>query len=130
MSKPNNFRKKALDYVKKRQWDKALEEFTRLVEIEQHNPNLFNEIGDIHLKLGDKREAFRRYHELSPEQQQQLRQRWQDIPPEQRQQMRERMQQMTPEQRQQMRQRMQQMTPEQRRQMREEMLKQSGSQGS
>ena len=63
MSKPNNFRKKALDYVKKRQWDKALEEFTRLVEIEQHNPNLFNEIGDIHLKLGDKREAFRRYHE-------------------------------------------------------------------
>jgi tetratricopeptide (TPR) repeat protein len=63
VSKPNNVRKKALEYAKKRQWEKALEEFTRLVEIEQHNPNLFNEIGDIHLKLGNKREAFRRYHE-------------------------------------------------------------------
>jgi tetratricopeptide (TPR) repeat protein len=63
VNKPNNIRKKALDYVKKRQWDKALEEFSRLVEIELHNPNLFNEIGDIHLKLGNKREAFRRYHE-------------------------------------------------------------------
>ena len=63
MSKPNNVRKRALEYAKKRQWDKALEEFTRLVEIEQHNPNLFNEIGDIHLKLGNKREAFKRYHE-------------------------------------------------------------------
>lgn len=63
MSKPNNVRKKALDYAKKRQWEKALEEFTRLVDFEQHNPNLFNEIGDIHLKLGNKREAFGRYHE-------------------------------------------------------------------
>lgn len=63
MNKQNNIRKKALDYAKKREWDKALEEFSRLVEIEQHNPNLFNEIGDIHLKLGDKREAFKRYHE-------------------------------------------------------------------
>lgn len=63
MNKPNNIRKKALDYAKKRQWDKALEEFSRLVEVEQHNPNLFNEIGDIQLKLGNKREAFKRYHE-------------------------------------------------------------------
>lgn len=63
MNKPNNIRKKALDYAKKRQWDKALAEFSRLVEVEQHNPNLFNEIGDIQLKLGNKREAFKRYHE-------------------------------------------------------------------
>jgi tetratricopeptide (TPR) repeat protein len=63
VSKPNNIRKKALDYAKKRQWDKALEEFSRLVEVEQHNPNVFNEIGDIQLKLGNKREAFKRYHE-------------------------------------------------------------------
>jgi tetratricopeptide (TPR) repeat protein len=63
VSKPNNVRKKALDFAKKRQWEKALEEFTRLVEIEQHNPNLFNEIGDIHLKMGNKREAFKQYHE-------------------------------------------------------------------
>ncbi len=63
MNKQNNVRKKALDYAKKRQWDKALVEFSRLVEFEQHNPNLFNEIGDIQLKLGNKHEAFKQYHE-------------------------------------------------------------------
>lgn len=63
MSKPNNIRKKALEHAKKGHWEKALEEFTRLVDIEQHNPNLFNEIGDIHLKLGNKREAFKYYHD-------------------------------------------------------------------
>ena len=61
-SKPNNIRKKALEYAKKGHWEKALEEFLRLVEVEQHNPNLFNEIGDIQLKLANKREAFRQYH--------------------------------------------------------------------
>jgi len=63
VSKPNNIRKKALEHAKKGHWEKALDEFTRLVEIEQHNPNVFNEVGDIHLKLGNKREAFRYYHE-------------------------------------------------------------------
>jgi len=63
VSKPNNIRKKALEHAKKGHWEKALEEFTRLVEIEQHNPNVYNEIGDIHLKLGNKREAFNYYHE-------------------------------------------------------------------
>jgi tetratricopeptide (TPR) repeat protein len=62
LNKPNNIRKKALEHVKKGRWDKALEEFLRLVEVEQHNPNLFNEIGDIHLKLANKREAFTNYH--------------------------------------------------------------------
>ncbi|MEJ2722394.1 MAG: hypothetical protein P8181_14840, partial [bacterium] len=62
MAKSNNIRKRALEYAKKQQWDKALAEFQRLADIEQHNPNLYNEIGDLHLKLGQKREAFQSYH--------------------------------------------------------------------
>jgi tetratricopeptide (TPR) repeat protein len=62
VAKANNIRKRALEYAKKRQWDKALAEFERLVEVEQNNPNLFNEIGDLYLKLGQKREAFQSYH--------------------------------------------------------------------
>ncbi|UCH82906.1 MAG: tetratricopeptide repeat protein [Candidatus Latescibacterota bacterium] len=62
MVKTNNIRKRALEHAKKQRWDKALEEFERLVEVEQNNPNLFNEIGDLYLKLGKKREAFESYH--------------------------------------------------------------------
>jgi tetratricopeptide (TPR) repeat protein len=63
LAKPNNIRKKALDHARNRQWDKALIEFNRLIEVERHNPNLFNEIGDLHLKVGDRREAFRSFHD-------------------------------------------------------------------
>lgn len=62
-NKPNNIRKKALEHAKKGHWEKALEEFLCLVQVEQHNPNLFNEIGDIQLKLANKREAFKYYHD-------------------------------------------------------------------
>jgi tetratricopeptide (TPR) repeat protein len=62
MNKANNIRKKALDYAKKRQWDKALNEYIRLSEIEENNPNVFNELGDLHLKIGNKAEAFRAFH--------------------------------------------------------------------
>ena len=44
MAKSISIRKKALDFARTRQWDKALAEFNKLIEIEQHNPNLFNEI--------------------------------------------------------------------------------------
>ena len=62
MSKANHIRKKALDFAKKRQWDKALNEYIRLAEIESHNPNVFNELGDLHLKLSHKTEAFAAFH--------------------------------------------------------------------
>lgn len=62
MNKPNNIRKKALDFAKKRQWDKALNEYIRLAEIEANNPNVFNELGDLHLKLGHKNDAFNAFH--------------------------------------------------------------------
>ena len=62
LGKPNSIRKRALDFARKRQWDKALVEFEKLVEIESHNPNLFNELGDLHIKLDNKREAFKSFH--------------------------------------------------------------------
>ncbi len=62
MSKAISIRKKALDFAKKRQWDKALKEYIRLAEIESHNPNVFNELGDLHLKMSHKADAFAAFH--------------------------------------------------------------------
>ncbi|MFQ5512422.1 MAG: hypothetical protein ACE5EO_11310 [Candidatus Krumholzibacteriia bacterium] len=62
MSKANHIRKKALDFAKKRQWDQALQQYIRLAEIESQNPNVFNELGDLHLKMGNKGEAFAAFH--------------------------------------------------------------------
>jgi tetratricopeptide (TPR) repeat protein len=62
MSKPHHIRKKALEFAKKRQWDKAIDEYIQLAEIEANNPNVFNELGDLHLKMGNKGDAFRAFH--------------------------------------------------------------------
>ena len=63
MNKANaTIKKKALDYVKKRQWDLAVQEYLKLAENEKHNPNVFNELGDLHLKIGNKSEAFSSFH--------------------------------------------------------------------
>jgi tetratricopeptide (TPR) repeat protein len=67
MSKANAIRKKALDLVKKREWQKALNEFVRLAELEKHNPNVFNELGDLHLKLENRRAAFTAFHQAVDE---------------------------------------------------------------
>lgn len=61
MSKTNLIRKKAQDYVRRRDWEKAIKEYKRLCEIEQHNPNLLNELGDLYLKVGNKLEAFKSF---------------------------------------------------------------------
>jgi tetratricopeptide (TPR) repeat protein len=62
MSKPHQIRKKAVGYAKKRQWDKAVNEYIRLAEIEANNPNVHNELGDLHLKTGNKAAAFKAFH--------------------------------------------------------------------
>jgi len=62
VNKAQAIRKKALELVKKRQWDAALQEFIRLAEIEDHNPNVFNELGDLHLKMNNRGEAFSAFH--------------------------------------------------------------------
>ena len=63
MSKAAAIKKKALEHAKKRDWDKALKEYKRLAELDAHNPNVFNELGDIHLKLGDRGPAFEAFHQ-------------------------------------------------------------------
>lgn len=62
MSKPNDIRKKALEYAKRRMWDKALEEYVRLAEVDAQNPNVYNELGDLYLQTGNKVEAFKAFH--------------------------------------------------------------------
>ena len=58
MSKVSTIRKKALDLVRKQQWPAAIKEYKRLAELDQSNPNVFNELGDIYLKVGNKADAY------------------------------------------------------------------------
>jgi tetratricopeptide (TPR) repeat protein len=58
LSKVNAIRKKALEYVRKQDWRSATKEYKRLAELDHSNPNVFNELGDIYLKTGNKSEAY------------------------------------------------------------------------
>jgi tetratricopeptide (TPR) repeat protein len=58
LSKVNAIRKKALDCVRKQDWLSAIKEYKRLADIDQSNPNVFNELGDIYLKTGNKNDAY------------------------------------------------------------------------
>lgn len=58
MSKVNAIRKKALECVRRQDWQNAVKEYNRLADLDQSNPNVFNELGDIHLKTGSKTEAY------------------------------------------------------------------------
>ncbi len=58
MSKANTIRKKALEYARRQDWEAAIREYRRLADIDQSNPNLYNELGDIYLKTGNKSEAY------------------------------------------------------------------------
>jgi tetratricopeptide (TPR) repeat protein len=58
LSKVNAIRKKALEYVRNQDWPSATKEYKRLAELDQSNPNVFNELGDIYLKTGSKTEAY------------------------------------------------------------------------
>ncbi len=58
MSKVNAIRKKALEAAKKKDWEAAATQYRRLAELDQSNPNVFNELGDVYLKSGNKNEAY------------------------------------------------------------------------
>lgn len=58
MSRASTIRKKALEHARRQDWDAAIREYQRLAEIDQSNPNLYNELGDIYLKNGNKAESF------------------------------------------------------------------------
>lgn len=58
MSKATVIRKKALDLVRRQEWQGAIKEYRRLVDLDQSNPNVHNELADIYLKTGDRAEAY------------------------------------------------------------------------
>ncbi len=58
MSKATVIRRKALDLVRQQDWQGAIREYGRLVELDQNNPNLHNELADIYLRTGAKSEAY------------------------------------------------------------------------
>jgi len=58
VSKATTVRKKALDLVRQQDWQGAIREYKRLVEMDQSNPNVHNELADIYLKTSAKAEAY------------------------------------------------------------------------
>jgi tetratricopeptide (TPR) repeat protein len=58
VSKATVIRKKALDLVRQQDWQGAIKEYKRLVEMDQSNPNVHNELADIYLKTSAKAEAY------------------------------------------------------------------------
>jgi tetratricopeptide (TPR) repeat protein len=58
LSKANTIRKKALEHARRQDWEAAIREYRRLADVDQSNPNLYNELGDIYLKTGNKGEAY------------------------------------------------------------------------
>ena len=65
MSKASQIRQKAQELLSKGQMDKAIQEYKRLIAIESKNPNLFNELGDIYLRAGDRDQAVQNYDKAS-----------------------------------------------------------------
>ncbi|MBN1885800.1 MAG: tetratricopeptide repeat protein [Candidatus Krumholzibacteriota bacterium] len=65
MSKASQLRQKAQDHLKKGRLEKAIEEYTRLVQLESRNPNVYNELGDIYLKAGDRIQAVSSFEKAS-----------------------------------------------------------------
>jgi tetratricopeptide (TPR) repeat protein len=47
--------------MKKRNWDAAIGEYKQLADLDQSNPNIYNELGDLYLKVNGKAEAIKSY---------------------------------------------------------------------
>lgn len=65
--KTNSIRKRAQNYVRKLDWPNAIKEYKHLIEVDTNNPNLFNELGDLYLKVGNKPDAFRNFQKAIAE---------------------------------------------------------------
>lgn len=65
MSKASQLRQKAQEHLKKGRLEKAIEEYTRLVSVDSRNPNVYNELGDIYLKAGDRVQAVASFEKAS-----------------------------------------------------------------
>jgi tetratricopeptide (TPR) repeat protein len=56
-------RKRAHEYMQKGALDSALEEYSKLLRAEDVDPNVYNLMGDVFFKKGNREEAFRHYNE-------------------------------------------------------------------
>ncbi len=65
MSKANQIRQKAQEFLSKGHIEKAIQEYRRLLTIESKNPNLYNELGDIYLRAGDKAQAVQNFEKAA-----------------------------------------------------------------
>ena len=65
MSKANQIRQKAQEFLSKGHIDKAVQEYRRLITIESKNPNLYNELGDIYLRAADKAQAVQNFEKAA-----------------------------------------------------------------
>jgi len=61
LSKASQIRQRAQEYLRKGNINKAIDEYKRLVGVENKNPNLFNELGDVFLRSGDRVQAVSNY---------------------------------------------------------------------
>jgi tetratricopeptide (TPR) repeat protein len=62
-SKTSTIRKRAQDCMKKRNWEGAIGEYRQLADLEQSNPNIYNELGDLYLKVNNKSDALKSYEQ-------------------------------------------------------------------
>ncbi len=65
MSKANQIRQKAQEFLSKGQVEKAIQEYRRLLTLESKNPNLYNELGDILLRASDKAQAVQNFEKAA-----------------------------------------------------------------
>jgi len=47
--------------MKKRNWEGAIGDYKQLADLDQSNPNIYNELGDLYLKVNDKSDAIKSY---------------------------------------------------------------------
>lgn len=63
MSKTHELRKKALEAVRDRDWDRAVKFYERICTADSGNGSPRNELGDIYLKIGDVENAIAQFQE-------------------------------------------------------------------
>ncbi|MBN2185441.1 MAG: tetratricopeptide repeat protein [Candidatus Krumholzibacteriota bacterium] len=65
MSKATQLRQRAQIFLKKGKIENAIEQYQKLLTVEARNPNLYNELGDIYLRAGEKMLAVSSFEKAS-----------------------------------------------------------------
>jgi tetratricopeptide (TPR) repeat protein len=60
-SKTSTIRKRAQECMKKHNWQGAIGEYKQLADLDQSNPNIYTELGDLYLKVNNKSDALKSY---------------------------------------------------------------------